>query len=59
VRVVDGELEVANHLRRWGKREVVESLDHRQRLEQLRRERQRPVPIDVRLPSHKEIALSA
>lgn len=131
VRVVDGELEVASHLRRWGKREVVESMEHRQGLtkqrhavesksrdllrsqvpridalaeawvlagrnagsctartvrlfelygadvlsravdtllargtcdlgalahvcEQLRRERQRPVPIDVQVPSHEK-----
>jgi len=32
VRVVDGDREIASHLRRWGKREVVESLDHRQGL---------------------------
>lgn len=29
VRVVDGDEELASHLRRWGKREVVEHLDHR------------------------------
>ena len=32
LRVVDGDLEIASHLRRWGKREVVESLDHRKGL---------------------------
>jgi transposase len=37
VRVVDGDKEVASHLRRWGKGEVVESRDHRQGLAKARR----------------------
>jgi transposase len=37
VRVIDGEMEVATHLRRWGKREVIEHAEHRQGLVEHRR----------------------
>jgi len=37
VRVVDGDTEIASHLRRWGKREVVEHFDHRIGLAEERR----------------------
>lgn len=37
VRVVDGDKELASHLRRWGKREAVEHLDHRAGLAEERR----------------------